>query len=78
MPQREYYIQQARSCFDMATMTRDAAARDRWIARANEYLLLADTLGDDHKPAAPPSDQTQQPQEMQQQQQRAEPEDGTS
>ncbi len=71
MPTGEYYRQRARSCFDMATMTREPPARDRWIARANEYLLLADSMGDEPMPELPLTDAPQQPQEMQQQQQQA-------
>jgi hypothetical protein len=69
MSSPEFYIQQARHCFDMATMTRDPAARQRWIDRANEYLMQADALGEP-SPQLPLPDTHSQP--MQQQQQRAE------
>jgi hypothetical protein len=69
MPSRAFYLQQAKSYFDMATMTRDQDVRNRWIDRANEYLILADALGDDEPPAIPPTTQPQA-QQMQQQQER--------
>jgi hypothetical protein len=71
MPSRQYYLQQAKTYFDMATMTRDEAMRARWIERANEYLILADALGVDPDPEQePPSQQqpSEQPQAQQQQQ----------
>jgi hypothetical protein len=74
MPSREYYLQQARSCFDMAAMTRDPATRARWIDRANEYLILADALGDEPMPELPLGS-NEQVQPMQQQQQQAKDDD---
>jgi hypothetical protein len=74
MPSRNYYILEARRLFDMALMARDPVVRGRWIERANEYLVLADSLPDNQPladelpPAAP------QPQPMQQQQSKAEDE----
>ena len=70
MSSSEFYVQQARHCFDMATMTRDPAARQRWIDRANEYLMQADALADEAPSQLPLPDTHSQP--MQQQQQRAE------
>ena len=70
MATRAFYIQQAKSCFDMAAMSRDAVVRARWIDRANEYLLLADAIGeDDLLPDAPPKADSAQQQPAQQQQQ---------
>jgi hypothetical protein len=57
MPSRAYYLQQAETYFDMATMSRDMAMRDRWIDRANDYLILADALGDDPMPPSEPAGQ---------------------
>ena len=74
MPSRNYYILEARRLFDMALMARDPVVRGRWIERANECLVLANTLPDNEPladelpPAAP------QPQPMQQQQPKAEDE----
>ena len=69
MPSRQFYLQQAKAYFDMATMSRDEAARSRWIERANECLILADALGDDvPTPDMMPTGSTQpQPQGQQQQ-----------
>jgi hypothetical protein len=66
MPSRAYYLQQAKSCFDMATMSRDPAVRARWIERANEYLIQADALGDDSSPGSPLAEPVQQTQQQQQ------------
>ena len=38
---REYYRRLAQQCFDMAIMARDPVVVARWIARANEYMILA-------------------------------------
>ena len=73
MPSRAYYLQQAKTHFDMALMSRDQAVRARWIERANEYLILADALGDDPPPELPLPEPV--PQVQQQQQQQAEPPD---
>ena len=70
VPSRAYYQQQARSCFDMATMSRDPVARDRWIARANEYLMLADNMGDESMPELPRERPAEQAQAQQQHQQK--------
>jgi hypothetical protein len=56
MPSRAYYLQQAQCHFDMATMSRDTAVRDRWIERANEYLILAHALRQDHHSEPPPAE----------------------
>ena len=66
MPSREYYLQQAKMCFDMASRTGDKAMADRWITRANEYLILANAMGDD---PPPPAGNVTQPVQQQQQQQ---------
>jgi hypothetical protein len=75
MPTGEYYLQQACSCFDMATMSREVSVRQRWIDRANEYLILADALGDDPLPELPLTGGNEQVQPMQQQQQQAKDDD---
>jgi hypothetical protein len=68
MPTRASYQQEAKRLFDMALMARDPAVRARWIERANEYLLVADTLRD-YPPRLGP--ESSQPQPMQQQQQKS-------
>ena len=64
----------------MATMAADKDTRARWIERANEYLILADALGDDPMPELP-LPESPQPQAQQQQQERANddepPDDGS-
>jgi hypothetical protein len=65
---RAYYLGIAKSYFDMAAMSRDEDVRARWIERANEYLILADAIGDDSMPE-PPLPEPVQPQVQQQQQQ---------
>jgi hypothetical protein len=62
MASRAYYLREAKSCFDMATMTRDSVVRDRWIERANEHLIQADALGDDSLPELPLAEPVQQQQ----------------
>ena len=42
-----FFREQARTSFEMATMSRDKDLRVRWIERANEYLILAEAMGDD-------------------------------
>ena len=66
MATRAFYMQQAKSCFDMAAMSRDEIVRARWIERANEYLVLADAVGDDD-PLAGASVKTEGKQQLQQQ-----------
>jgi hypothetical protein len=65
VPSREFYLQQARSCFDMAATSRDPPVRARWINRANDYLILADAMGDEPMPELPldhpPQTKPQQP-----------------
>ena len=75
MPSCTYYLQQAKAYFDMATMSRDRAMRGRWIDRANEYLILADALGDDDPMPEPPKFEPPQAQVQQQQQQQEQPKD---
>jgi len=65
MPSSAFFREQARTYFAMATMSRDKDMRVRWIERANEYLILADAIGDDV---------SQQPVAQQPEQQQAQPE----
>jgi hypothetical protein len=71
MPSREYYLQQAKLLFEMAAATTDRAAVARLVARANEYLVLAEALAHDPPGAgqrdAPVQQQAQQQQQQQQQ-----------
>ena len=72
MPTRAYYVQKAKIAFDMAAVSSEKDRQARWIERANEYLILADALGDDPPPATSPGPsqpaQEQQPVAQQQQQ----------
>ena len=52
---------EAKRLFDTALMARDPKVRVRWIERANQYLLLADTLPEvEVRPPEPCADPAQQ------------------
>jgi len=74
MPTREYYLQQAKVLFELASKMSLKVDAERLIVRANEYQILAsafpadDPQGDD-LPVTPPATPQMVAQPMQQQQQ---------
>ena len=70
MPNRDYYLRQAKLLFDMAAGSTDPEMVARCVKRANEYQMLADAMPDDAMPDGdPPSGSpgvVQQPMQQQQ------------
>jgi len=68
MPTREYYLQQAKNLRASAKNASDRGRAERWLQRANEYVVLAGAMPDDDDAPKPTHRQRSEPQQQQQQQ----------